>query len=522
MNYPPLPGMGQPTAPATPAWLSLLPVLGHELRRKALWLALVFALVALAMLLVGVLIPKRFTSATTILIGEGNIIAPLMEGRAVPTSAADRGRIAREVIYSRAVMQQILEVGGWADEMEDPLQAERTMEEIKRRTSISTPGANLIRIAYWDGDPERAFKVAQSFSELFIQNSLEAKERESREAYEFIAQQVEDYHRKLVSAETNLKQFRADNLEARPGSDVDVRTRVAEVRGRIEKARTELSELQMVERDLQEQLSGESEISDARRQSSQYQQRLVELNNELDRLKLDFTDAHPDVVRVRLQIEDMQQLLRREQEREALGAREDPEFNTSPLYLQLRSSLAKVRSDMAALRARISENEMLLDEALDRGRRVADSEAVLAELTRDYEVNRDLYQDLLKRRENARVSMSLDAQQRGLSFRVQEPAALPLQPAGLRLLHFAAAGLLLGAAAPLALLAALLQFDPRSRDAKSLARASGLPLLVAVPEYRTRADRRRLWLVQLGALAVIGVVLAIYALVALQRSGGGL
>ena len=520
MSYPNLPGIGPPQSAGPPAWLSLLPVAVQELRRKAPWLALIFALVALAVLTVGILLPKRFTSATTILVGEGNIIAPLMEGRAVPTSASDRARIAREVIYSRAVMQEILAVGGWDEALEDALDAERTMEEIKRRTSINTPGANLIRIAYWDGDPERAFKVAQRFSELFIQRSLEAKERESREAYEFIAQQVEDYHRKLVSAETRLKQFRADNLEARPGSDVDVRTRVAEVRGRIERARTELSELQMVERDLQEQLSGESEISDARRQSSQYQQRLVELNNELERLKLDFTDAHPDVVRVRLQIEDMQQLLRREQEREALGARDDPEFSTSPLYLQLRSSLAKVRSDSAALRARISENELLLDEALDRGRRVADSEAVLAELTRDYEVNRDLYQDLLKRRENARVSMSLDAQQRGLSLRVQEPAALPLQPAGLRLLHFAAAGLLLGAAAPLLLLAALLQLDPRARNAKSLARDSGLPLLVSVPEFSTRSDRQRQLFGQLGALAMVGLVLAIYAAVALQRGAG--
>jgi polysaccharide chain length determinant protein (PEP-CTERM system associated) len=511
-----MPGMGQQAA-APPAWLTLLPVIAHELRRKAVWLAVVFAVVALAMLAVGVLIPKRFTSATTILVGEDNIITPLMEGRAVPTSATDRARIAREVIYSRSVMQDILEVGGWAPDIEDPLEAERTFEEIKRRTTINSPGASLIRIAYWDGQPDRAFKVAQRFSELFIQNSLEAKERESREAYEFIAQQVEAYHRKLVDAETNLKRFRAENLEARPGSDVDVRTRVAEVRGRIEKARTELSELQMVERDLQEQLSGESEISDSRRQSSQYQQRLVELNNELGRLRLDFTDAHPDVVRVRLQIEDMQQLLRQQQEREALGAREDPEFNTSPLYLQLRSSVAKVRSDMAALRARISENEMLLDEALDRGRRVADSEAVLAELTRDYEVNRDLYQDLLKRRENARLSMTLDAEQRGLSFRVQEPAALPLQPAGLRLLHFAAAGLLLGIAAPIALLVGLLQLDPRARNGKALASAGGLPLLGSVPEFRTRADRRQSLLVQLAALAIIGAVLAVFALVALSR-----
>jgi polysaccharide chain length determinant protein (PEP-CTERM system associated) len=518
VSYPPLPGMG-PRPAAPPAWLTLLPVLGHELQRKSVWLALAFCVVALGLLAVGILVPKRFTSATTILVGEGNIIAPLMEGRAVPTSASDRARIAREVIYSRAVMQQILEVGGWADTVDDPLEAERIIEQIKGRTSINTPGANLIRIAYWDGDPARAFRVAQRFAELFIQNSLDAKERESREAYEFIAAQVEDYHRKLVDAETKLKRFRAENLEARPGSDVDVRTRVAEVRGRIEKARTELSELQMVERDLQEQLSGESEISDARRQSSQYQQRLVELSNELDRLRLDYTDAHPDVVRVRLQVEDMQQLVRREQEREALGARDDPTFNTSPLYLQLRSSLAKVRADMAAMRARISENEALLDEALDRGRRVADSEAELAELTRDYEVNRDLYQDLLKRRENARVSMSLDAQQRGLSFRVQEPAALPLQPAGLRLLHFAIAGLLLGVAVPVALLVALLQFDPRARSGKALAAASGLPLLGAVPEFRTRSDRSRTLLRQAAAAAIVLLTCGVYAVVALTRGG---
>ena len=41
------------------------------------------------------------------------------------------------------------------------------------------------------------------------------------------------------------------------------------------------------------------------------------------------------------------------------------------------------------------------------------TESALAELTRDYEVNRDIYQDMLRRRENARVSMELDRERRG-------------------------------------------------------------------------------------------------------------
>lgn len=518
MSYQALPG---PLRAAPPnALLDKLPALLAETRRRALLLMVGFAVIALLLLAVGVLLPKKYSSATTILVGEGNIIAPLMEGRAVPTGVVDRARIAREVIFSRSLMAKILEHGGWAAEITDPIDRERAIEQIKRRTVIDSPGPNLIRIAYSDAEPDRAFRVAQRYSELFIDESLAAKERESREAYEFIAERVDEYHSKLTDAEERLKQFRAENMEARPGSEADVLARVSEVRSRIEKARTDLAELQMRESALQGQISGEAEVADERRQSAQIQQRISEMNTELQRLLLDYTDAYPDVVRLRHQISDMQELLAREQEAEADVRPDAGNARSNPLYQELRSDLAKVRSDMAALRARINDNEGLLEAELDRGRRVADSEADLAELTRDYEVNRDLYQDLLRRRENARVSMSLDAERRGLTFRVQEPAALPLQPSGMRLLHFAGAGLVLGAAIPLGLLLLFVQVDPRARNGKGLAEAIRLPVLVSVPEYRTIGDQRRSWVRLLAGFALVGATLVIYVLVMLQRGGG--
>ncbi|MBD8524850.1 XrtA system polysaccharide chain length determinant [Pseudomarimonas arenosa] len=514
MSYQALPGRAQASA-ANPL-LDLLPLLLREAQRRAPLLMVAFALIATAALVAGMLLPKKFSSATTILVGEGNIIAPLMEGRAVPTSVGDRARIAREVVFSRDAMQDILQAGGWSAKVTDPLAQARLIEEIKRRTTISSPGQNLIKIAYTDADPARAFKVAQRFSDLFIEESLAAKERESREAFEFIAAQVNEYHQKLVGAEESLKRFRAENQEARPGSDIDVRTRVAEVRGRIEKAQTALSELRQRETTIQEQLAGESKLADDRRQSLQLALRIQEMNTELDRLLLDYTDAHPDVVRLRHQIEDMQALMHRQRNAEdrASSGRESAD---SPLGQQLRANLAKIQSDMAAVNARIKENERLLEEALERGRKVADSEAALAELTRGYEVNRDIYQDLLKRRENARVSMNLDAERRGLSLRVQEPAALPLQASGLRLMHFALGGLLLGVAIPLGILLAMLQFDPRARNGKQLASEAGLPLLVSVPEYRTSRDRRRAVLAFIGAALLVLAVFAGYAWVALGR-----
>jgi len=488
-----------------------------EFRKRTFLLCIGFAGVALAAVALGMLLPKKYESGTSILVGETNIITPLMEGRAVATGVADRGRIAREVIFSRKVMAEILDAGGWSKKLVDPIARERAAEQIKLRTRVDSPGLNLISIRYTDKEPERAFLVARRFAELFMQESLEAKERESREAYEFIDSQVQVYHGKLTDAESRLKLFRAENQDAGPASETDVRTRVAALRTGIEQSRTGISELRMRESSLQGQLTGEAETSGARTRSGDMQIRLAELQSQLDRLRLDYTDEYPDVVRLRHQIGDLQTGITQARAAEVPGERDEVAAMRNPLYQQIRSGLSTVRSDIAGLQARTAENESLLKGELQRGRRVADSEADLAELTRDYEVNRDIYQDLLRRRENARVSMNLDAEKRGLSFRVQEPAALPLQPTGLRIMHFAAAGVVLGVVLPLGLLVTFLRLDPRARTVPTLLRGQNVPVLVVIPEYATLADRRADTARWFMGAAAVGVALAIYVIIAIQR-----
>ncbi len=139
--------------------------------------------------------------------------------------------------------------------------------------------------------------------------------------------------------------------------------------------------------------------------------------------------------------------------------------------------------------------------------RIANSENVTSELTRDYNVNRDVYQDLLKRRENARVSMNLDAEQRGLSFLIQNPAVMPLVPSGLRFMHFGLAGLTLSLAIPFGLLFAFVRLDPRVRSVDQLERSIGFNVLATIPFYPTPHDRRRDHLHNMMlALIVAGVV----------------
>ena len=477
--------------------LALVPVVRHELKRHAVFYTGIFAALALSALAVGVLLPKKYASSTTILVEESNIIAPLMEGRAVATSVVNRASIAREVAFSRKVMGEVLKAGGWLQGHPTPLAQEKLIDEIKDRTVMSNPRENLIEIRYVDSDPERAYKVTERFADMVISESLATKERESREAYGFINTQVEQYHQKLTDAESKLEAYRNSNPDARPGVSTDVNARIGELRRQIETAKLDVIDMRSEEGSLQQQLSGESEISTVQTRAGQYRARLAELQSQRDQLLLTYTEQHPDVVRVQHQMLDIEEDLRNEttrQQSRMAGSPSSLDGSTTmnPLYGELRSKLSEARSRSAAVTSRITTAESLLDQELARNRNIAASESSLAELTRDYEVNRDLYQDLLKRRENARVSMNLDAEQRGLSFRIQEPAAMPLRPTGLRLMHVAGAGLGAAFFAPLVLLFGVVKLDPRVRSPLQIERDAALPVLGTMPMYVTPRKRKQM------------------------------
>ena len=492
------------------------PVLLGEARRKPLELSLIFAFIAIATLLLGLLLPKSYSASTTILAQDTDIIQPLLEGRAVATGVADRAGIARQVLFSRKVMQDILKTGGWMEDSPGAVQQDRVVEKVQDRIKITSPRPNLVQIDYTDSDPERAFHVTQRLAELLISETLAGKERESRDAYQFIDSQVQGYYRKLNDAELKLQDYRSRNPDAQPGDVADATSRMSTLRTQLEQSRLDLLEQQSRVSSLSSQLSGESAVTAVQTRTSLYAAQMASLQQQLSTLLLTYTEEYPDVVRIRHQIADIQSAMQQEQDRQAKnggGGALGPDAQLNPLYQDLKSKLADARRDEAAGQARVALSTSMLNDELDRSRRIASSESTVAELTRDYEVNRDIYQDLLKRRENARVSMELDKEKRGLTMRVQDPAVMPVRPSGLRFRHIALAGFALALAIPFGLLYTRARFDPRIRSATQLRNVGEYPLLAAIPTYLTQTDRRRNQLRTISSIAVCALVLLCYGAV---------
>jgi len=495
--------------------------------RRVLVVAFI-ALTAVA-LLMGLSWPKKYSSSTTILVEGRSIIEPLMSGTAVRGDVIDRTRYAREIIYGRGMMTKVLEATGVLQEDLTPRQVEELIEKMQKSTTVEQVGENLIRIQFSGTDPELVYDTTAKMADIFIREAMAARATESNAAFQFINEQVAQYEGTLAASEARINALHKRYPELTPGAEEDAARRVAEIRGTIDRIQQEIREAQIRRASLEEQLSGEAEGALMAGRVQEYRARIGELQQQLDTLRLTYHDTYPDIVQLKHQIQELEQAASNEEakiEAERRMARAegrtyiDQSLRNSRVYQDLQAQMYDVNTTIRTLEARLADARQRLEEEMAAAARIQEIAAEFQALTRDHEVNRTIYQDLLRRRENARVSMNLNTEHQGFNLRVVEPAYPSHQPSGPRLVHFAAGGVALAAVLPLGLLFGVLLVDPRVRTGSELTNQLGLPLLATVPHLdkprEAAAERRGL---VLSVAIVLATVVAVLVVLVLRLQG---
>jgi len=462
---------------------------------------LLFIIISFSLLTAGVFWPKKYTAFTIIHIDDSTILQPLMRGAAEATKTTDHVANAREIIFGEKIMQQLLIDTGWMEDSPSDIQQEKIKDRIKDSLKIEGIGKNLLKIEYTDKNQMRSYITSKRLGDLFIQAGEDSKIAESLSAYNFISDQVDDYLEKLVKIEGELRAFRTNNPDARPGLQSVVANRVAQLQEKLESTYLLLKETKIKRDSIKQQLSGEAAITISQSKEGRIREQLSEFQTQLELLRLDYRDTYPDIVRFKAQIKDLNAALEkeinnrqtvREQAQRTGKTYVDESIILSPLYQELRSAYSATETEIATLNARIKSLKKSLSAEHAREKKIFSGEETLSQLTRNYKVNQDIYQDLLRRLESARVSRNLDEEQKGFTFKIQEPAKIPLIPTGIRFLHFALAGLLLGVLIPAGLIYVFLLLDPRVRHSQIIYNELEIPILAVVNTIKTSADRKRI------------------------------
>jgi uncharacterized protein involved in exopolysaccharide biosynthesis len=244
------------------------------------------------------------------------------------------------------------------------------------------------------------------------------------------------------------------------------------------------------------------------------QQRLAAARTALQALELRLKPDHPDVVRAKRVIRDLE----READAEALNVSLSPTAPAARLSAADQKRLSDMQAEREALDRRIAashEKEQRLQATLPQYQARVEAaptrETQLTELMRDYETLREGYQTLLARSEQARIAADLERRQIGQQFRIIEPANLPTQPLNTQL-RMNVVGSLGGLVLGLALIALLEYRDTSMRTDDDVTVSLALPVLAVIPAMVTRRERQQarrrrvIMAVSASALASVGTL----------------
>jgi len=248
--------------------------------------------------------------------------------------------------------------------------------------------------------------------------------------------------------------------------------------------RSDEDRLAMIERQIEAMKGGTADTGTTAGAVSTSQQRIAALRKELDDASATYTDKHPEVQRLKSELAAAEAAATAAQS--APAAAREPALAGDPVYRQLLT-------EREAVRLRIRDRERAVDRAegeIAKYQQRVDAapmvEQQMSSLTREYDLEKQLYDTLTARQQQAVLSEDLERRKASEQFAVLYPAGLPALPSSpdfLRVMLLASA---MGVAAGVALTFAREYLDRTVYDARTLQDDFELPVLAEIPRIAVR------------------------------------
>ena len=463
------------------------------LRRKYVALSVGLAVVSL-FTWGSFLLPKTYEASTTISFERDSVLEPLIKGVGVESSGEDRLRNLKNEITSRNIIEKTAKKLGIDTNIKNPEQYDVLIENIRKKIDVKnidvtgrSDRPTVFNISYSGRDPKAVTKMVDTITNVYIDEHMRSRRTDTTGAYEFIQSQGLEYKNKLEESDKAIREFRERNPNLVPQSETTLMGRLEGLQSSKIETDIKMKELMRKKENLLKQLSGEKELTVAfvTREGSP-QARLGYLNNQLMLLTTKYTENYPEVIKVRAEIEELKKQIAQAKDSRTEGGSETSALN--PIYQQLKEELAKTEAEIESLRGRSSELSRQHQETQRIFGRMPKEQEEWTKLQRDRNVYQQIYDQLLQKLENARVSKEIEITHKGETFRILDPAKLPLFPVKPDRVKMILLGIFLGIASGIGSVFGLEYFDHSFKDEDSVEASLKLPVLATIPKIITEAD----------------------------------
>lgn len=419
----------------------------------------------------------------------------------------------RQTLTSAINLEKVVRSTRLGEDITSPKQMEATVLDLAEHIKVVSQQDNLFEITAESGngslsDAENAKlaqDVVQKLIDIFREENLSGNRGEMTETMEFLSQQLAQREKELEAAEQRRLAFESQHPEMIQGGAANLQ-RLEAARGEIRNVEADLAAAQSALAAISGQLAGTPQTLPGGQVGSA-QGALAQAQAQLAAMRANgLTDNHPDVIAMKNQVAQLKPQADRERSSGAGGM-------PNPAYSSLQSIKADREASVQALSTRRAA--LQADIASLTANQVSNP-AVAAEaqkINRDYDVLKQQYDKLLQDREVLRLRGEVKTEREAVRFQVVDPPTTPREPVAPNRPLLLAAVLVLGCGAGVAGAFALSQLRSTFATTAKLERVTGLPVLGAISQVLTEAQRaarrKRLkyFFAGTGALGVLFVVL---------------
>jgi polysaccharide chain length determinant protein (PEP-CTERM system associated) len=486
-------------------------------------------------------------SSTRVYVDTDSMLRPLMRGMTIDSNLLSEVEIMQKTLLSRPNLQKVAR-GSGLDRGAEP--SEEMLKRLEQNIKVTSQSRNLFLLSMEDRSPKTAKDVVESLLSVFVESNLGSARKDLQTAIRFVDDQIREHEKQLDDIERNIVAFKEKNLGYLPG-DSNYFSKLDQSRAEVARTQAEIDERIRKREELQRQLTdvpqflevasddglgfgagppiggplGEGKSS---AKIGEIESRITELQGELEKLLRSYTPAHPDTVRTQRALDRAKNELS-----EAKAAEPPPAAPASPVasgrratspnpvYEQIKVRMLSEDGEVASLKARVERQQADVKKWEQSARTVPGVAAELARLMRDHEVLKKNYDELLQRRQSAKIAQDLDTQTDKVQFRIIDPPTVPTKPASPNRVVFLLAVFVgaIGAGGALALL--LGQLDQSIATIEQLRALLQLPILGGVSLANSMLDRRQKYVQGLGfAVVCLALVAAFGGVMAIDLLRG--
>ncbi|QTA85527.1 GNVR domain-containing protein [Desulfonema magnum] len=487
------------------------------------WLIIIpFCLAMIGGMFVSVTTPRIYEANTLILVEPKSIpdkyVEPLTEVTVKERVSTITQQMKSRTYIERVINEAELFAGPEYKNMLSEEKVSAVRGNMKVKVTRGRRGADSFTISFRGKDPEKITRAVNILAGYFIDESIKLMTEEVFAASDFLQEELKDKATNLIAVEDNLKIYRTKYMGGLP-------EQLVSNLGMLSGLREQLNDKQESLRDEKVRLIQlEGQMSEARRELESYVPgtmpekieikepenviRLRTLKQEYSSLIARYTKQHPDVIKVKKMVADLENEVAKEAEEaeEAKKSSDEPQPQKPKTETELlaarykamkQSQLNEIKYQYEdSLRTiKIHETDIIkiLEEIRKYEKRVEDTpkrEQELLSLTRDYENIQKSYNSLLTRKLDADIAVSMERKSKGQRFRILDSAKVPKKPVSPNiktlLIMSLAAGLGLGGG-----LVFLLDFlDTSLRRPEDIETLMRIPVLATVPNvYHRPSDK---------------------------------